>query len=111
MEQRELTSDDLAKLGEQIFTRKDLVRTLRSALEKPSTPHVKETLSLVLQTVLEDMGYGTVLRAELSQELQLASTVELAIMRNALLRHRTTPRGQPSEPSTGTADEKVDEGP
>ena len=89
--QRELTSDDLESMpgANQPLTRKDLVRFLRSALEKNPEPTIEKTMRLLLHVVLEDSGFGASLRAELSQELHLASPMELVVMREALLRART----------------------
>lgn len=101
MTQREMTSDDLEHMPgmDAPLTKRDLVRLLRSALEKNPEPTIDGTIRLLLHVVLEDSGFGATLRRELAQEMTLASPGELQAMRQALLASRS-PR----------TEEKVDEG-
>ena len=112
MEQYALTSDDLENLPamSQPLTRKDWVRLLRSALEKNPEPVIAKTCQLLLQSLLVDSGFGATLRAELAQELSMASPLELMVMREALLSCRT-PKTSTSTESTSEAgtEERSDE--
>ena len=104
--QRELTSDDLeTPIMQEGLTRKDWVRLIRSALEKNPGETIERTLKLLLQVVLEDSGFGANLRAELAQELTLASPLELVVMREALLAARTPSNAPTPAAPSGAEDE------
>jgi len=103
---KQYTSDDLeTPLMKEPLSRKDLVRLLRSALEKNPGETIERTIRLLMQVTLEDAGYGSHLRAELAQELLIATPLELSLMRDTLLAARTprTPEVNPTS-STPTSD-------
>jgi hypothetical protein len=94
MEKKQVTSDDLTGM-EGSLSKADLVRILRSCMERAERLGTQETCQLLLEVLLNDSLGMQVRRDELVQEIGTCTPNELAVMRTALLKARTPVEEKP----------------